>query len=677
MTASYIIHGNSVDEINRVMKAISADVSRAHGKLTVVEQAQAQANGSATVQHLGIGTATITLTGAVTGSGSTSVATSLNPSQTASVTWSGLQTFAGGTVGVLWNHGIWYDVNNLVYETTMSYNLGTTTLTISPTGTSWRAWVQGIPFTYVGAQTITHAATQGLWYIYINTSGVITASQTTWDLLAVAPLALIYYDAITPDAYFFDERHHYDTPVEWHQSQHFAIGTFDKYPATDFALSSYTLGQGNNAGVQWALASGTVVDEDIEILTTAIPAAGPYYVVNKTGAAGNFVRTSQVRPYISNGLATDVLMYNQYTGSTWQMTAVPNTDYMNYYIFGTTGYNATDQILLLPGQAVHPSLSTAQAESVSSMNLTGFPTLEFVPLYQITFQVNTGLYNNHGSCAIVAVTRILGSRSTVLNAPTFTNPMTAVGDLIVGDVGGAPTRLAIGGNGTVLTSNGTTESWVAPSAATITLTGAVTGSGSGSFTTSFGAAIMTTLAALANASGVLTNNGSGGLSWSASGASTGRLIDIQTFTASGTYTKATNNPSFIVVEVRGADGAFTAPSSPFLVGGGGGGGGYSRMTIANASLLATETVTVGATNAASSSFGSHCSATGGANASYAGSGAGGTGSGGSVNIPGTGGVPGAWDITDSTPSSYGAEGVGFIGPGLSGFKGIVIVYEYS
>jgi hypothetical protein len=39
------------------------------------------------------------------------------------------------------------------------------------------------------------------------------------------------------------------------------------------------------------------------------------------------------------------------------------------------------------------------------------------------------------------------------------NPMTSVGDLIVGGSGGVPTRFEIGSNGTVLTSDGTNVSW--------------------------------------------------------------------------------------------------------------------------------------------------------------------------------------------------------------------------
>jgi hypothetical protein len=59
---------------------------------------------------------------------------------------------------------------------------------------------------------------------------------------------------------------------------------------------------------------------------------------------------------------------------------------------------------------------------------------------------------------------IHGSNGLVKYAPTsvftgFVNPMTSVGDLILGGTAGAATRLGIGPNTYVLTSNGTTASW--------------------------------------------------------------------------------------------------------------------------------------------------------------------------------------------------------------------------
>ncbi|NDB58390.1 hypothetical protein EB001_08080 [bacterium] len=82
----------------------------------------------------------------------------------------------------------------------------------------------------------------------------------------------------------------------------------------------------------------------------------------------------------------------------------------------------------------------------------------------------------------------------------------------------------------------------------------------------------------------------------------GGLKNTIYYTASGTYTKATNNPTFIIVEVVGSGGVSTS----------------------------TYSVTP---NGGTSSFGTFCSATGGNGFSYS-SASGGSGSGGDINMTG-------------------------------------------
>jgi len=118
---------------------------------------------------------------------------------------------------------------------------------------------------------------------------------------------------------------------------------------------------------------------------------------------------------------------------------------------------------------------------------------------------------------------------------------------------------------------------------------------------------------------VLTSQGTGIPIWSASIA--GQLLNIQYFTASGTYT-ATAGTGFVVVEVQGG-GAAGAGAINNVGGRGGGAGGYSRKTID--SNFSPITVTVGGAGG-TSSFGSFLSATGGSAIT------GGSGSGGDLNM---------------------------------------------
>ena len=359
-------------------------------------------------------------------------------------------------------HGIWFDVSALTYETILSYDLPSRTITITPTGATWRAWVLGTPFTFTGAQTVTHAATQGLWFIAIDGSGNLVASQTAWDILAVSPVAIVYYDATTPDYLLLDERHHFDRNAEWHLSQHYALGTFVKN-GTDFGLSGYTLSTNTDAGNQWALAGGTAVDEDINVLCSPVAAAGPYQTWRKSGAAGNFIRTARTLPFHYNA-GTGFIQYNQFTGGSWQLTDVGNQQYVNYYIYAATSVETSKQIMVLPGQAVYSTLSAAKSEAASALDLTQFPSAEYVALYQVTFLAKTA-FGNTGKCDIEAVSKISGTRvlSSSSAVSGMQNPMTAVGDLIAGSTAGAAIALPVGSNTNVLTVVGGVPAWAAPS----------------------------------------------------------------------------------------------------------------------------------------------------------------------------------------------------------------------
>jgi hypothetical protein len=158
-------------------------------------------------------------------------------------------------------------------------------------------------------------------------------------------------------------------------------------------------------------------------------------------------------------------------------------------------------------------------------------------------------------------------------------------------------------------------------------------------------------------------------------ATLGRLVSVQVFTTSGTWTKPSGVTSVLVKVVGGGGGGGgVGTTAGEMASGGGGAGGYSIEFI-DVSGTSSETVTVGAGGAGgvgaangstggTSSFGAYCSATGGsggttpgASAGVPGSGgAGGSGSGGDYD--GTGIAGGTAEITNGTPQPRGGTGGG-------------------
>lgn len=215
----------------------------------------------------------------------------------------------------------------------------------------------------------------------------------------------------------------------------------------------------------------------------------------------------------------------------------------------------------------------------------------------------------------------------------------------------------------------------------------------------------------------------------------GRLINVQTFTSSGTYTKSAgvNSAVAVIVGAGGAGGGAPASSSSTYAMGSGGGGGGTIMHYFSSVSSGAVTVGTGGTGSAggagtaggSSSFGGLTAGGGGgatAGTTYpttntvyfwAGVGSGGTASGGNIaNIPGVQGnssfsngasqylgsggstpyanIPAFYPHFGSSGGGEGGSGHGSGGAGASnavvstaattggtGAGGLVIIYEYS
>jgi hypothetical protein len=164
------------------------------------------------------------------------------------------------------------------------------------------------------------------------------------------------------------------------------------------------------------------------------------------------------------------------------------------------------------------------------------------------------------------------------------------------------------------------------------------------------------------------------------------LLRTTNFDVSGSFLKSPLTRYVEVELVGGGAGGGAATGSPGG-GGGGGAGGYSFKRILASSLAVSETVTIGAngtggntgagtgTNGGTTSFGAHCSATGGTGGQsdtggFQG-GAGGAGSSGDLNRQGQAGGSGA---TTGTPYGFGGSSEfgygGFITGGGAGNNGI-------
>lgn len=301
------------------------------------------------------------------------------------------------------------------YTSTLTYNETTRTVTISPTGSTFNVYVNGQVFTKT-AQSLAHAATGAAHFFYFDSSGNLVTSTSPWDLLLHAPVAFVFQDATNGRRICFEERHHAGRDIWWHRNQHFAEGTKAPSGFTASDITGYTLATGTDAACTFALASGVLADEDIEVTTEAVPDGGPYVILSRQGAAGDWQMTrANTVPFNRSGTT---LQFNEFTGGVWQWTSVTNNDFVNMYVFGATALpqasvtpspGAVQQIVMIPGQAKFTSLAAADVETTSSLNWGTLPFQELVALFKLTYKFSSG---GGGTVSLEKVQRIVGERLT-------------------------------------------------------------------------------------------------------------------------------------------------------------------------------------------------------------------------------------------------------------------------
>lgn len=388
----------------------------------------------------------------------------------------------------------------------LTYNKTTRKVTLTPVSSSFTFYIDGVQYIKSGAQeSPAHAATTGKHYFYYDANGALQTSTTVWAIRdrAVTPVAEVYYYSGLSDGICFYECHTADRTLEQHYHDHFSEGT---QLISGLALSGYTLNTDSDAGVTFAIASGVIADEDIVHSITGIADGGPYTVMYRTGAAGDWTWDSTpTLPF----LGTTYPAWNNIDAGgagVWGLTDLSGLalgKWANYYLIATPSVTAVTQLILIPGQTQYDTLAEAQGASISEIAWGTIPFEEVCPLYRLTFHARS-TYGGTKLTQLQSVTAITagGASVTQMSSPSVHNSLSnrdaagthpaasitftpydtlasttvqaAIQELLdeatidalddVGDVNAAAPN-----NGDVLTWDSTPGEWIAaPPAATIT-----------------------------------------------------------------------------------------------------------------------------------------------------------------------------------------------------------------
>jgi len=278
-------------------------------------------------------------------------------------------------------------------ETTISFSNAQRRFTITPTGTKFRVYVGG-SLLIKQTEYVDITDTEGTWFFYFNASGVLTASQTVWNLQQHVPVAFIYWNAAADVALILgDERHGTVMDSMTHEMLHKTVGT--RY-ASGLALVG-TVGDGSLAShAQVSLSDGQCYDEDLPInIVDGSPqeltpiAYVPVFYLDGASPVWR-KKTANTFPVYEG---TNRIRYNLNTTGTWsQPDASTNGNYVAMFLFATNDVNTP--VIAVLGQRQDTTLNGARDNNkLESLVFPNIPFQETKALWRIIFQTSA-VYGN-------------------------------------------------------------------------------------------------------------------------------------------------------------------------------------------------------------------------------------------------------------------------------------------
>ena len=281
-------------------------------------------------------------------------------------------------------------------DSDISFNDGNIRFTIQPTGDFFEFYSLGKKFRKTSSESIDCTDTEGLWFFYYETDGVLTCSQTPWDFFSGKVfISYGYWDA-TNSSWIGqgEERHGLVMDAADHEHFHNYFGSLWKSGITP----SVTVdgGGSSNADAEIQLiGAGIMADEDIIFNH---PEQTSYEIWYKDGANANWRKTvaSAAAVYTLNSGVTPY--WNEFTGGAWQLTNVTNTRFTLTHLFATDDINMP--YILIMGENEYLTNGAAQdgaTNEIATLTSGALPVTEFIPIATFIVQCRTSYTNDYNA----------------------------------------------------------------------------------------------------------------------------------------------------------------------------------------------------------------------------------------------------------------------------------------
>lgn len=255
-------------------------------------------------------------------------------------------------------------------ESTLSFSNATRTLTVTPVGGDYSYVAGGTRYTKTAADSVVIPDTEGLHGVYYDGATLKTQLGITVELIRDhALVAAIYWDATNDEAlHLGDERHSNVMDSATHIYNHLTMGT--RYQE-GLLLGDMTVdGTGNSdADAQLSVDDGVIWDEDIQFNITdgspqTLDPIAQIPVLYRTGATGVWRRYTPTNFPIATA-GTGRAAWNEWTGSTWQVTEVTNNDFVLSHLIAVNSFEYP--IFAIMGQNRYITKAAARAGATTEL----------------------------------------------------------------------------------------------------------------------------------------------------------------------------------------------------------------------------------------------------------------------------------------------------------------------
>jgi hypothetical protein len=233
------------------------------------------------------------------------------------------------------------------------------------------------------------------------------------------------------------------------------------------------LANGGTSANLTATAGGVVYSGASAMAISAAGTSGQVLTSSGTGAptwttptTGTVTSVTGTSPVVSSGGSTPAISLAASYGDTQNPYASKTANYVLAAPNGASGVPTFRAIVAadIPTLNQNTTGTASNITATSNSTLTTLSALS-LPYSQLSGTVPTWNQNTTGTASnvtgTVAITNGGTGQTTASAAFNSLSPVTSTGDLIVGNGVNSSTRLGIGTNGYVLTSNGTTATWAA------------------------------------------------------------------------------------------------------------------------------------------------------------------------------------------------------------------------